>query len=163
MSACRSRWFLFLAPFLIAGCAESGLKSSQPASTDDPPAAMAEENLTGVWQGNSVAACWQVTMDNPGRCAARQVITLTMFQDGQTITGHYRCHFGNQECRGLAETGIIRDGHVSNHLMRIRVMLDDDSMCFFTAMPHNDVLEGSYQCQWGGPIEFGTFRAERSY
>ncbi|HKV54196.1 MAG TPA: hypothetical protein VJN94_06085 [Candidatus Binataceae bacterium] len=172
MRANRSRWLLSLAlAGLICGCAESAEKPAAEQARASPAVVAANEgpppgsanNVTGVWEGNSIAACWQITISNPGRCAARQKITFIMFQDGQTVTGHYRCRFGNQECRGLAETGIIRDGHMRDHLLRIRVMLDDDSMCFFTAMPQNDILEGSYTCQWGGPIEYGTFRAERSY
>lgn len=162
MSAYRSRWLLFLSFGFILGCAEQGSKL-QPTVGSGEVLPAEPANVTGVWEGNSVAACWQITMTNPGRCAARQRITLVMFQNGQDVTGHYRCSFGNEECRGLAETGIIRDGHMRDHLLRIRVMLDDDSMCFFTGWPNNDVIEGSYQCQWGGPIEFGTFRTERSY
>jgi hypothetical protein len=42
-------------------------------------------------------------------------------------------------------------------------MLEDGSMCRFTGMPQNGILEGRYQCHWGRPMEQGGFRVERSY
>jgi hypothetical protein len=146
--------------FLIIfyGCAELATKTEGASVRKST-----KTDVTGVWQGRTIADCAIVTTTNPGRCSAMQLITLTMFQDGQRVTGSYRCAFGNEECRGLAESGVIRDGHMNDRLLRIRVMLDDDTTCSFSGMPVNGVLEGRYQCHWGGPAEWGGFRVERSY
>jgi hypothetical protein len=158
MYICRPRHLLGLIFVIILyGCA---------ARTMTPDVSVAKDvhtNVTGVWQGRSFAMCPLITTNNPGRCSAMQRITLTLFQDGQRVTGFYKCAFGNEECRGLAENGVIRDGHMGSRLLQLRVMLDDDSMCRFTGMPVNGVLEGRYQCHWGGPAEWGGFRVERSY
>jgi len=129
----------------------------------DRSTAASANNVTGVWQGRSFADCPILTTTNPGRCAAMQHITLTMFQDGPRVSGSYRCAFGNENCRDLAETGVIRDGQMTARLLCIAVMLEDGSMCRFTGMPHNGILEGRYRCHWGGPMEQGGFRVERSY
>jgi hypothetical protein len=92
-----------------------------------------------------------------------QLITLTMFESAGHITGSYKCSYGNENCRDEAETGVIRNGEMTRRLLRIAVMLEDGSMCRFTGMPQNGVLEGRYQCHWGGPMEKGGFRLERSY
>ncbi len=133
MCACRPRHLLFLMFLIIFyGCAELATKTEGASVRKST-----KTDVTGVWQGRTIADCAIVTTTNPGRCSAMQLITLTMFQDGQRVTGSYRCAFGNEECRGLAESGVIRDGH--------------------------GVLEGRYQCHWGGPAEWGGFRVERSY
>jgi hypothetical protein len=92
-----------------------------------------------------------------------QLITLTMFERNGQVTGSYKCAFGNEECRDLAETGVIRDGHMNARLLNLRVQLEDGTMCRFTGMPQNGIIEGHYQCHWGGPAEWGGFRVERSY
>src|SRR5437660_10752101 len=120
MCACRSRYLLclmFLTFFF--GCAESATKTDVATGREST-----ETDVTGVWQGRTIADCALVTTTNPGRCSAMQRITLTMFQDGQRVTGSYKCAFVNEECRGLAESGVILDGHVFDRLLRIRIMLD---------------------------------------
>ncbi len=92
-----------------------------------------------------------------------QRITLVMFQNGVQISGSYRCAYGNENCRDLAETGVIRNGQMTARLLRIVVMLEDGSMCRFTGIPENGILRGRYQCHWGGPMEQGGFLVERSY
>jgi hypothetical protein len=147
---------------LAYGCAPTTVRSfSGPIL--DTRAALPANNITGVWQGSSFADCPILTTTTPGRCGAMQYITLTMLQDGPRISGSYRCAFGNENCRDLAETGVIRNGQMTARLLRIAVMLEDGSMCRFTGMPHNGVIEGRYQCHWGGPMEQGAFRVERSY
>jgi hypothetical protein len=158
MDADRSRWAITLLLFALLGAC-----SGQPQKAPSSSGVVDGPNVTGVWQGRSIADCFMVTLTNPGRCSAMQKITLTMFQDGQRVTGSYRCSFGNENCRGLAETGVIRNGEMHHRLLRIRVMLDDGSMCFFTGMPQKDTMEGRYECQWEGPREEGSFHAERSY
>jgi len=163
MYACLWRLFIpaiFLS--LVYGCTTASLKPDSPqmSSTRRP---LSASEITGVWQGRSFADCPMITTTNPGRCGAMQLITLTMFENGGRITGSYRCSYGNENCRDEAETGVIRHGEMTKRLLRIAVMLEDGSMCRFTGMPQNGVLEGRYQCHWGGPMEQGGFRVERSY
>jgi hypothetical protein len=163
MYACLSRRLLSILLFSLAyGCAPAALNSSS-GSKLDAAAASSVYNVTGVWQGRSFADCPIVTTTNPGRCGAMQYITLTLFQKGPNISGSYRCAYGNENCRDLAETGVIRNGQMTARLLRIAIMLEDGSMCRFTGMPQNGILEGRYQCHWGGPMELGGFRVERSY
>lgn len=154
------RVFLGLLLSLAFGCTQAGSRS---ASRRDTPTPSAANSITGVWQGRSFADCPILTTMNPGRCGAMQRITLTMFQNGPRISGSYRCAYGNENCRDLAETGVIRNGQMTASLLRLAVMLEDGSLCRFTGIPQNGVLEGRYQCHWGGPMEQGGFRVERSY
>lgn len=120
--------------------------------------------VTGHWEGESSADCIGDTTANPGRCHAMQKITLTMLQQGNQITGYYTCAYGNEICRNLDETGVIRNGTMTGRRLLMRVMLGDGSMCFFTGLPTSNVLEGRYSClQGGGLIERGAFHTERSY
>jgi len=122
------------------------------------------QGVTGFWEGVSSADCIGDTTANPGRCHATQNISLTMLQQGDKITGYYTCAFGNQVCRNLDETGVIRNGAMTGRRLTMRVMLGDGSMCFFTGMPAGGVIEGRYSClQGGGIVERGAFRTERSY
>jgi hypothetical protein len=101
---------------------------------------------------------------DPGRCHATQRITLTMIQQDNAVTGYYTCAFGNQVCRSLDESGVIRNGLMHGRRLTMRVMLEDGSMCFFTGMPLHDVMEGRYSClQGAGVIERGAFRTVRRY
>ena len=169
MYAYHSRRLFPLALFWLAyACVPASMESVSPSLPHTPAAlsanpALPANNVTGVWQGRSFADCPIVTTTNPGRCGAMQQITLTMFQDGQSIKGSYRCAYGNENCRDLAETGVISNGQMTARLLRIVVMLEDGSMCRFTGWPQNGVLQGRYQCHWGGPMEQGGFRVERSY
>jgi hypothetical protein len=122
------------------------------------------KGVTGYWNGVSVSACIGDTTANPGRCHAEQNITLTMLQQGDAITGFYTCAYGTEICRNLDETGVIRNGEMIGRRLRMRVMLGDGSMCFFTGIPKASVLEGNYSClQGGGLVERGAFHTERSY
>jgi len=168
MYGCLSRRLLAIAFLSLAyGCAPVSIRSGSAPIPAKPAALSASKlsasNITGVWQGRTFADCPIVTTTNPGRCGAMQLITLTMFEDGGKISGSYRCSYGNENCRDLAETGVIRNGQMTARLLRIVVMLEDGSMCRFTGMPKNGILEGRYQCHWGGPMEQGGFRVERSY
>src|SRR5215469_18913787 len=95
---------------LVYGCAAAGVTStSKPVNSK---LALSGDNITGVWQGRSFADCPIVTTTNPGRCGAMQQITLTLFYEGGRISGSYKCAFCNENCRDLAETGIIRNGEM---------------------------------------------------
>jgi len=132
------------------------------------PAARASLDLkspvTGFWQGVSSADCLVDAGEEAGRCHAVQKITLTMVQQGDSITGLYRCAYGDQVCRNLNTEGAIRDGRMIGRRLQIRVMLGDGSMCFFTAIPQGGVMDGRYSClQGGGLVERGAFRTVRVY
>ncbi len=150
----------------ICGCAA---KSSTPDSVTpqaarvSDPAAPVDRGVNGVWQGISISNC-EDDPDDPGRCNAEQKITLTMFQQGNAITGYYKCAFGTQVCRHLDETGMIRNGTLKHTRLMFRVMHEDGSMCIFTGRPEGDKFEGGYEClQGGGIIEQGIFQTRRNY
>ena len=134
-----------------------------PASTQsDMPTA--GDGVTGVWEGSSTSACWFVSTNDTERCAATQNIRLTMIQQGDQVTGRYKCAYGNRTCRNMDEDGVIRNGSMNGRRLWMRVMLEDGSMCTFTGFPQADLLEGGYSCyQGGGMVEQGVFRTERSY
>lgn len=119
--------------------------------------------LTGVWEGVSVADCAGVHLEDSGRCDAMQNITLTMFQEGEKVSGYYRCAYGNQNCRNQAETGVIRNGNMEGRRLMMRVMLEDGSMCYFTGIPAGDHFDGGYSCMTTGLFERGRFHTQRSY
>ena len=133
------------------------------------PAVMTEQprppaGVTGVWQGVSHADCIDVTIGNPGRCGATQNIILTMMQQGDTVSGFYKCAYGTEVCRNLNESGVIRNGQMTSGRLWMRVMLEDGSMCFFTGRPLQGVIEGRYSClQGGGVVERGAFRTQLHY
>ncbi len=119
-------------------------------------------SVTGVWQGISQADC--ITINDPGRWAAMQNITLTLIQQGDVVTGYYKCSYGNEVCRNLDEKGAIRNGSLERGWLLIRIMLEDGSMCFFTGRPLQGVLEGRYSClQGAGLVERGAFEAVLNY
>ena len=149
--------------FALCACATT---SNVPINTDPDsarPAPSANPGVSGVWQGVSIANC-EGDPSDPGRCNAEQKITLTMFQQRDGITGFYKCAFGNQLCRHLDETGLIRDGTLKYTRLTFRVMLEDGSMCLFTGRPAANEFEGGYEClQGGGIIEQGIFQTRRNY
>ncbi|MBF6559426.1 MAG: hypothetical protein IVW56_03965 [Candidatus Binataceae bacterium] len=149
------------------GCAAASPDAARLAGASTGPAtarmAAADSALSGVWQGISVSTSVGDPSD-PGRIAAMQNITLTMFQQGEIVSGYYRCAYGNQVCRHMNETGIIRHGRLSHNRLTMRVMLEDGSMCFFTGVPEGERFAGGYEClQGGGIIEQGEFQTRRSY
>jgi hypothetical protein len=144
-------------------------KSFSGSGKAAPPApflagASQQSGVTGEWEGVSQADCLVETEIDPSRCNAEQKITLTMVQQGVSVSGYYHCDYGTQVCRNLDESGVIRDGHMTGRRLSMRVMLEDGSMCFFTGMPQNNVIEGRYSClQGGGIVERGAFRTVRAY
>jgi hypothetical protein len=143
----------------------SGAPTSAPVPRLDPSVKRSQTSgVTGVWEGLSSADCLWEAVDGPGRCHATQKIKLTMVQDGDAVTGFYQCAYGNQMCRNMDESGVIRNGLMNRRRLTMRVMLGDGSMCFFTGMPESGVIEGRYSClQGGGIVERGAFRTQRTY
>jgi len=159
----------------LAGCAAADhtyprdFSSGPIPPLDVVPAAMTDQvrppsGVTGVWQGISHADCNDVTIGNPGRCGATQNISLTMMQQGDTVSGFYKCAYGTEVCRNLDENGVIRDGRMAGGRLTMRVMLEDGSMCFLTGRPLQGVIDGRYSClQGGGVVERGAFRTQLHY
>jgi len=168
MTSPVARWLCIASTLLIFGCTAGTDK--QQASAVEPHSALHNVSfsgdhpgLTGVWEGISVADCIGIQIDDLGRCEATQNITLTMFQEGEKVSGYYRCAYGNQNCRDQAETGVIRNGNMLGRRLMMRVMLEDGSMCYFTGIPAGDRLDGRYSCMTSGLFEKGGFHTERSY
>ena len=155
-----------VATIAICACAARPappINVSPQTSSESDRAVYDHSTVSGVWEGSSVSGCLFNPSD-PGRCKAEQKITLTMFQQGNEVTGFYKCAYGNQVCRHLNETGLILAGKLNRTLLMMRVMHDDGSMCFFTGRPHGNQLNGGYEClQGGGIIEQGTFQTRRNY
>ena len=74
----RGRSFLLWCCLLgaLCGCAAT----ERPEANRVPVERALPADVTGVWHGRTIADCPMVTTYNPGRCAAMQLITLTMFQ-----------------------------------------------------------------------------------
>ena len=164
---------LALALAILAGCsAESGQANPPgPASATvgaTTGAATASHtagsrDLGGVWEGTSLATCGVFVADQ-NRCGAVNKVTFTFLQQGDDISGHYACNFGNQDCRNLDESGKIEDGRIKSTLLTLRVEMQDGSDCMFNGQPKGDAIEGGYSClQGGGLIEQGYWNVRRSY
>lgn len=162
----------FAALALAAGCATGEPLQSTPSSSAGPVAQAApaaetgaaqEANYTGLWAGTSTASCMPL-QPNARRCNAVVDITLSIFQQGSKLTGHYTCAFGNMDCRDTNTTGTIADGKVRGGSAGLRVMLPDGSSCLFNGRRVQATITGSYFCmQGGGYIEQGRFQVQRSY
>lgn len=120
-------------------------------------------DISGVWEGSSIADCVGITIDNPGRCRAVENIMLTMIQRGSAVGGSYRCSFGTEICRNNEETGAIRFGSFKGGRLMVRVMLDDGATCYFTGIPRGDRFDGGYSCFGATYIEQGHFATHRRY
>ena len=170
-----------LAVTLLQGCAASSspyAESANMPTTAEPGAATSGARpptetptrqqksgieVTGVWQGQSWAWCATITVD-PSRCGAVNDITFTLMQQGATVTGFYKCSYGNMTCRNQNETGKVAKGSMGRSLLQMRVMLPDGSDCLFNGQPKGDAIEGGYIClQGGGMVERGNWRARRGY
>jgi len=160
---------------MLAGCAagepQQYVSSNAAPIAQGAPAAEAgaagEPGFTGLWEGTSTATCMPLQPDMT-RCNAVAKITLQMFQQGSTLTGHYTCAPGNMVCRDSNTTGTIADGKVRGGNANMRVMMPDGSSCLFNGRPSQNnsrnQLTGSYFCmQGGGYIEQGRFQVQRSY
>jgi hypothetical protein len=114
---------------MLSGAPQPAGVQSHPAAdvaaSDDAKAEDdAARGVTGVWEGMS-----------QGPRAAMRYITLTMVQQGNDVTGYYRCAYGTQLCRNMEETGVIKDGKMIGRRLMMRVMLRDGSTCYFTGVP----------------------------
>lgn len=98
------------------------------------------------------------------RCNAVVKITLTIFQQGSTLTGYYGCATGSMMCRDSNTTGTIADGGRHGDGVALRVMMPDGSSCLFNGKPWHNAMAGIYFCmQGGGYIEQGRFETRRGF
>ena len=154
------RWLIVgILAAMASGCAAAASESTAEPSAAAAAAIVvahsddaAAKGVTGVWEGFILA-----------RPAAMRYITLTMVQQGNEVTGYYKCAYGTQLCRNMEETGVIKDGKMIGKRLMMRVMLGDGSTCYFTGVPQGDKLRGVYVCNFGTGGEGGRFRTERSY
>ena len=105
--------------FAFLGCFAAG-------RTDAP-----RPNVTGVWLGRSEASCGAFLHER-GRCLAMQNITFSPIQDEQsTVSGYYKCSYGNSVCLNLNELGKVRYAKIDSGVLSMRVMMEDGSDCIF--------------------------------
>lgn len=160
MAGRRLRWLIVgILAAMASGCAAAASESTAEPSAAAAAAIVeahsddaASNGVTGVWEGLILA-----------RPAVMRYITLTMVQQGNEVTGYYKCAYGTQLCRNMNESGVIKDGKMIGKRLMMRVMLGDGSMCYFTGVPQGDKLRGVYVCNFGTGGEGGRFRTERSY
>jgi len=119
--------------------------------------------VTGVWVGRSFASCGAFLHER-GRCFASQNISFTLVQQEATVTGFYKCSYGNTACLNLDELGKVRDATMGVRLLSMRVMMEDGADCIFHGFPQGDRMAGGYMClQGAGIIEQGDWQALRAY
>lgn len=145
-----------LAGILFAGCALSRGSSAKPPVLD----------VSGVWEGASkVTPCGFTQAES--MCNTVNRITLALVQKESTITGSYRCGYGNYICRdgGLDLAGYIATGAIAGRRISMRVMIPADvSSCMFYGRFEARRAFGSYSCyQGGGIVEQGIWEAARLY
>lgn len=142
-----------LAGFLIVqGCAALYPAPEKPAI-----------DITGSWQGNTITSCGVMLLEK-GRCAARELVTFTLFQNGSDINGVYRCATGTMVCRSMNESGRVVSSSIAGSLARLRVMLPDGSSCMFDGHFRSQSAAGAFFCyQGGGLIEEGQWKLARLY
>jgi hypothetical protein len=124
----------------------------QPAAVD----------LTGLWQGQSVAGCSPMTTA-PGRCNGQTNINLALTQDGSTLRGRYQCVPGTTICYEGNTSGKVVAGRVSPSLTTMRIAMPDGSSCIYQGRFSADVGAGGYSCYQGAAIEeSGQWKVARS-
>jgi len=165
---------LLLALAVLAGCSAESTQSGSavspaaPVGASSAPASAPQSgggprDISGLWEGTSLATCG-VFVGDQNRCGAVNKVAFTFLQSGDVISGHYACSFGNQDCRNLDESGKIADGRMKSTLLTLRVEMQDGSDCMFSGQPKGDAIEGGYSClQGGGLLEQGYWNVRRSY
>ncbi len=122
------------------------------------------KNVSGVWQGTTLATC-ATFVHLPSRCNAEQKVTITLLEaPGGGFTGRYSCAYGNMDCYDANYTGKVIEAEVNGPRLSIRVMMPDGTSCIYTGFNTDQMINGGYTCyQGGGLIEQGSWQAHRSY
>lgn len=137
---------------LIQACSAASSQREAPAL-----------DVTGKWQGVTVTACGVMLLEL-ARCNARQVITLTLFQDGSNLSGVYTCAYGTMICRDMNEHGKVVSSSINGSLARLRVEMPDGSSCMFNGTFRSQSVLGGFACyQGGGLLEQGSWQAARLF
>jgi len=122
-----------------------------------------QDDILGVWRGSTqVTNCFAA---QPGRCGAQQIVTITLIEvTNSTVTGEYKCSYGNQTCLGQNTSGKIFAASLRGAQLLIRVKMPDGTSCMFGGRIVNAMINGAYTCYAGGAIiEQGVWRARQSY
>jgi hypothetical protein len=144
-----------LAAVVFGGCALPRVAETMPAL-----------DVSGVWEGASkVSPCGFGQQET--FCNSINRITLSLVQDNSTITGSYRCEYGNAGCRhsDLDRAGYISNGTITGRRVSMRVMIPADvSSCMFYGRFSAERASGAYSCYAGGSlVEAGVWEAARLY
>jgi hypothetical protein len=154
MRADRLLACLFLLALGAIRCATQETKApvSSASAPTAPPGNLAEENLSGLWNGTTS------TGGLIGMAGMTRSIKLVLRQEGDKITGAYRCSPANALCRNGDEKGSIEGTANGDHVNLNMMLLPDASNCRFTGtLGYNG--NGQYTCYLQGQIvEQGTWQ-----
>jgi hypothetical protein len=87
-------------------------------------------------------------------------------EQGDKITGDYKCAYGNHDCHPGAETGKILDASLNGPQLIVRATMSDPDqlMCIYNGQIANDGIVGGYECVAGGALmEEGSWHMQRLY
>jgi hypothetical protein len=142
---------------------ESSAGISTPAAADTSKADSDAIALPGYWTGTTTAYCNLNPAEFDMRCNSINVITLSLLQDKDRVTGFYRCSFGNQDCRAQNDAGKVANASMRGRQLRMRIALPDLSSCIFQGKAVSPAsIKGAYFCyQGGGLMEQGHFEIRR--
>ena len=127
------------------------------------------EALAADLQGNlDVSGKWKGTRATSGQTGTTpykvQSVSFDLIQNGQTITGSYKCYAGkkaNSDCPnpvGNVTSGTISDGHVKLQVQT----LPNDVVCSFSGQAIGTTMNGTYTCYAGGTLSsIGQWKVQR--
>ena len=160
----------------LAGCvASQSADNLYSRDAGAPPAASATPahhqsaaepqpfELAGYWVGTTTAFCNLNPAEFDMRCNSINVITLSLFEDKNRMTGFYKCSFGNQDCRNQNDSGKVAAAKMRGRRLEMRIAMPDLSSCIFEGAANSPAsMRGSYFCyQGGGLMEQGHFEIRR--
>ncbi len=119
--------------------------------------------LAGYWVGTSTAFCNLNPAELDMRCNSINVITLSLFEDNNRMSGFYKCSFGNQDCRNQNDSGKVAAARMRGRRLEMRIAMPDLSSCIFEGAANSPAsMQGTYFCyQGGGLMEQGRFEIRR--
>jgi len=148
---------LCLLAICASGCStqETKVPVSSASSSAPPPSNGAEDNLSGLWTGTTS------TGGLLGMAGLTRSIKLVIRQEGNKVTGEYRCSPGNALCRNGDEKGSIKGTASGSHVSLNIALLPDASNCrFIGTLDYNG--NGQYTCYLQSRIvEQGTWQASK--
>lgn len=116
-------------------------------------------DVTGTWKGT------RATSGQPGTANYKvQSIKFGLSQNGNTITGSYRCYAGkkaNTDCP--SPTGKISSGTIDNEDVKLDVQtLPNQVTCSFKGKANESNMSGTYSCYAGGSLStIGSWKVSR--